>query len=855
MINFIYRVVALVSIFMNIYKGSAHAVAKDSLYFYSELDAMNEDSVLFREFESPILFYNGDETVELDISSDLIIPQKNLFYYLLQNNSINFQSRGVNKRENTVYINGMQWENYETKSFDWSTISNLHKVFVYEDFKYGLETNDFGSVNLGTSISLNNYSSLKDKASGVLYAISNANFQHNLSAYHHSGLLKSNWSISLSLSKKWAKETYIEGNAYDAFGFYFGISKKIGKKHSLHFSSFGSPFKRTNNSAITEELITVLNNPFYNPNWGWQNGKKRNANEKSSFMPIAFLNYDYNINPNTNLYLGFSYQQGIEGSTQLEWYNSQDPRPDYYKNLPSYYMHPDENKNEEIASALLELWQNDTTIRQLNWHRFYEVNQSNIDSEWMENQKRSLYILGEQKSEVNNFKGLMYIDKQLNKNLHAKLGIQGAYQKQENFKEIKDLLGGDYYVNLNQFAEHIYIEDFNLKMNNLLDENPIKGVNEKYDYHYFFYYKDLKIWSKWQYDKDKWRIKLISDLKYLAYQRDGKFKNGLYPEESYGKSKVLEFLTYSLYLNTQFKIKNTHFISANGYFRTQAPVFTNTFIAPKLRNTIINNADLEKSYGFDFTYMYYSPKLLLSMQYFTYEQRRQLSILRFYHEAHRGFVNYVMSGINSRNLGIEYAMQVQILSSLKLHILGVWQQAFYTSNVPIQIYRDNDTASTIEQETVYWKNYYKGVGPQSFYNIGFTYFTTKYGFVQINGNFSHRNYIEKNPNSLTSRAIELVDFESDQFKNILEQRELPYSYYINIQFGKTFMVKKIWKQLSENLKFKIYASIYNVLNTKNIMQAHAQLRFDFTTKNASKFPEKLYYDYGRTFTLGISIIW
>jgi hypothetical protein len=41
---------------------------------------------------------------------------------------------------------------------------------------------------------------------------------------------------------------------------------------------------------------------YYNPAWGWQNGKKRNANTAKSHQPVIILNHEYRNNNNTTGY-------------------------------------------------------------------------------------------------------------------------------------------------------------------------------------------------------------------------------------------------------------------------------------------------------------------------------------------------------------------------------------------------------------------------------------------------------------------------------------------------------------------------------------------------------------------------
>ena len=91
------------------------------------------------------------------------------------------------------------------------------------------------------------------------------------------------------------------------------------------------------------------------------------------------------------------YRFGKNGYTALDWYDAQDPRPDYYRNLPSYfYMEdPDYNRlNPMKAAWAREAWENNlNNYAHVNWDRLYDVNKSNYE----DGGNRSKYALQERR--------------------------------------------------------------------------------------------------------------------------------------------------------------------------------------------------------------------------------------------------------------------------------------------------------------------------------------------------------------------------------------------------------------------------------------------------------------------------
>ena len=67
---------------------------------------------------------------------------------------------------------------------------------------------------------------------------------------------------------------------------------------------------------------------------------------------------------------------GKTGNTNLNWYDAQDPRPDYYRYLPSFY-----SDDPQLMSTVQQSWQNnDPSTTQLDWDGMYNANYKNLYS-------------------------------------------------------------------------------------------------------------------------------------------------------------------------------------------------------------------------------------------------------------------------------------------------------------------------------------------------------------------------------------------------------------------------------------------------------------------------------------------
>lgn len=111
---------------------------------------------------------------------------------------------------------------------------------------------------------------------------------------------------------------------------------------------------------------------YYNPNWGYQNGKVRSARVEYRHQPTFILNHEWTPKDNMNLTTAMGYSFGERSLSTIERnMNVDDPRPDYYKYLPSYLS---DSTEAEDRDQLTQLIKNDPNILQINWDRLYDVN-------------------------------------------------------------------------------------------------------------------------------------------------------------------------------------------------------------------------------------------------------------------------------------------------------------------------------------------------------------------------------------------------------------------------------------------------------------------------------------------------
>lgn len=766
-----------------------------------------------------------------------------------------YRMRGLQSEHFTVMMNGVPMNSPENGWAIWSFWGGLNDVTRYPETKTGISTNDanFGSIGGYNNIDLR--ASRFRAGSRLSYAATNRTYRNRVMLTHATGLMKNGWAVAASMSSRWSDEGYIEGTSYSALSYFLSVEKKINDKHSVNFSGFGAPTVQGRSGLAVQEARDLTGSNYYNPYWGYQtteNGEKvkRNARVRDNHIPYLFLTHYWTIDKQkevkTSLYSSF----GKSGSTNLNWNDAQDPRPDYYRYLPSYYTVEDPTRAGQLETA----WQNDPSVSQIDWDGLYNANSKNIfylkDANGIEGNDielvRSKYIVEEYRQDPVKFglNSTMSINPSNGYNLDFGLNID-RYTS-HNFKVVTDLLGGEGWIDENQFAEQT-ADDPYAGQNNLDTPNRIATVGDKIGYNYDIHVNTESVFG--QVEKSTGKVDWYAALKlsHTSFYRDGIWKNGMFPENSFGKSEIQNFMNYGVKGGAVYKLTGRHFFTANASYETKAPYSRNAFISPRTRNTVVDNLESMEIMSGDLNYhVRYANLKARATVYYT-EVNNQTWARSFYHDEFRNFVNYTMTGLDQVFTGTELGVEGKIKDTWIITGAFAHGQFLYNSRPQSTITVDNSDELLAEDRTVYLKNYKVGGMPQTAASIGVKYNSPKYWYVGMSFNWFTNIYLDPNPDRRTAEAVAKYVESDPQWNEILDQTVIhnleqnnffENNYTLDAYAGVSFKIK------DKFLRFNVNAN--NILNNKNFLTGgYEQLRYD--SNDIGRFPPKLGYMYGTTF--------
>ena len=277
-----------------------------------------------------------------DMSQNVTIIHSNNNIYASQVgylfSPVRFRYRAFNQKYNEIYINGAPMNDMESGQFRYSLVGGLNQQTRGVENSLPFEMNNFGMSAMAGSNNYNFRPSAMAQGQRITVAGANRNYRVRAMYTYNSGVNAKGWAFSANLTYRWANQGYVEGTFYNSLSYFLGVEKVFDSGHRLSLVTWGNPTERASQGAGTDETYWLANDRYYNPYWGYQNGEKRSSRIVTDWAPTAMFTWDWQINPTTKLTTTATGRYSSYKSTRLNYNNSDNPQPDYWKNLPSSHF-------------------------------------------------------------------------------------------------------------------------------------------------------------------------------------------------------------------------------------------------------------------------------------------------------------------------------------------------------------------------------------------------------------------------------------------------------------------------------------------------------------------------------------
>ncbi len=775
-----------------------------------------------------------------------------------------FRYRGYLTDNMTVMMNGVRLNSLETGVAGFSTFGGMNDVIRFMDQKTGLGSSRSTFGDVGGYFNLNVFASTFRKGLRVTYSQGNRIFKERVSLTYSTGLLKKGWAFSVSGTARYAAQGYIPGTWFQGFGFYAGADKKFNDKNNLSLTLFGAPIKQARQSYETDEAYALSGNQHYNSFWGFQNGVARNAKISNTNVPTLILTDKWEINDHSRLTASIYGSYGRTSLTGLNYYGVNNPAPDYYKYMPSYYAPTSSDADPTQYAALTQAWLKNTVnpatgfnAQQIDWDGMYNINANNFHTTpnvdgvagATYSGRRSLYIVEEARQDVRNggYNGIY--NTRLPNDVYITVGTNGAISNTRYYKVVNDLLGGDYWLDLNQFGNSLTPNPLAIQ-NNINDPNKIIKQGDVFGYDYNINVTRFELWGQAEKSFKRVDVYLSATVNNTSFYRAGHMVNGLFPSaaggpgSSGGNSTLLDFLNYGVKGGITYKIDGHNYITINGASITKPPLPVNAFVSPQTRNDELSGIGSEKIFTGDISYNVRLPWLKGRITYYYTQINNQVWHRSYFDNDFKTTINYAMTNLNQLNQGLELGLEGIVTKRISIIAAVGYGSYLYTNDPSATITANNSTQLLASDRTVYFKNYHVGGAPESASSIGVRYTGAKRWYAGVYFNYFANNYVTISPDKRTDQALSRYISTDPQVNQLLNQEKLANAYTVDFMGGKSFSLKG-----GNGLNFTLMVN--NLTNNIFKTSGEEQLRHDDV--NDVKFPNKYLYSFGLTFMLSAAI--
>ncbi|MEQ1747279.1 MAG: TonB-dependent receptor [Saprospiraceae bacterium] len=724
-----------------------------------------------------------------------------------------FRERGYDSDFFPVFLNGFNINDPESGIAFFGELGGLNDVLRNRQSVVGLDPAEFAFSEIGGASMLDTRASIQRKQIRASYAISNRTYTNRAMLTASTGLMPGGWAVTLSGSRRWAQEGWHDGTFFDGYSYFLSLDKIINERHALNLTVLASPNARGRNSDTFEEMYDLAGNTRYNPNWGYWNGDKRNGYVSHSNQPIVLLRYDFKPSRQTNILLTAFSQFGENGSTRLDWFNANNPEPDYNRRLPSALL-----DTVVAAKEWAQQLRENEYLRQIDWAGLWAANTNSTETIRDANGvagnnvtgKRSQVVIADFRGDSKEFGLNALLRQSLGERFSFNGGANYHWYRGRNFKTVDDILGGDFIVDWDRFAQQDVPDDPRARDNDVRTPNRIVREGETYGYDYDENIRKAGTWVQFQGNFRKFNVFASVENLLTELWRTGHTQNGRFPDESLGDSKKHTFLTYGIKAGATYKISGRHFLYANGFHGTRAPLFRDIFLSPRTRNQTVNNAEPYTIQSVEGGYLWRAPNYKARLTGYFTKITGEYDNFLFYATTTGVFGSQLLTNVDRQHAGIEAAIEARPFTAWTFSAAANIGEYIYTNRPTLYLTQDNTSDVILNGVTVYQKNFYVPRTPQTTASASVRYEGKQFWFAALTLNWADNFWYQFDQTRRTAGFVEPFQRGTELWHLIIDQQKAPSAYTLDFFGGKSWRIK-------DDYFVYLNVGINNLLNNTNII--------------------------------------
>jgi len=510
--------------------------------------------------------------------------------------------RGFNQRNVAVMINGVPQNDMENGWVYWSNWDGVADAAHSIQMQRGLSAVNLATPSIGGTMNILTDPASHDKGGKFKQEAGEGGFLKTTLNYN-SGLIDDKLAISGTIVRK-TGDGIVDGTWTDAWAYYLGSSYQMNEDHRLELYAIGAPQRHGHN--LYKQNIATYSQELA----GSIDGYDATAfAEGEKFEHEAGRLFNQNVAPVDASYSGQQYYY-MYGAKTVDRHdpNSLNERENFFHkplvNLNHFWSISDDARLSSVAywsggsgggtgtygsvsrfPAVEDNAWYASSPWTWDWNGEIAQNSANVDSAWSDTENRSTGILRNSINRQNTYGLISKLSYDVSDELEIQVGIDWRAAGIEHAREVRDLLGGDYYVD--------YADD------NFEDGKVVK-LGDEIAYHNETTVDWFGTFAQGKYTTDKFNVYGMGGLSTIKYSYQDHFTVA---DE---KIEADAITTFQLKGGGVYNLDDRMSAFVNAGYVQKPPIMDNVIYYD---GTVSSDPDNEKYQSFEFGGKYNSDKV------------------------------------------------------------------------------------------------------------------------------------------------------------------------------------------------------------------------------------------------------
>ncbi|MBE0650462.1 MAG: TonB-dependent receptor [Bacteroidales bacterium] len=674
--------------------------------------------------------------------------------------------RGFDQRNIAFLINGIPVNDMENGWMYWSDWAGLADVTRTIQIQRGLGASKLAINSVGGTVNIVTKTTDMQKGGSLTMSMTDYG-QYKEMLTLSTGRLKTGTAITFSGSHT-EGPGYIDATWVKAWSYFFSVSQELGKNNQLVFTIFGAPQQHGQRTHMLTQAQFDKYGPKYNSNWGWLGGKMLNEVVNYYDKPQMALNWYSKLSDKAQLATSVYYSFGTGG-----------------------------------GSGPLGTYDVVNDYGQYNWDAMVATNAANVNTDHTTAaEAQSTHII---RNSVNNhqwFGVLSTLTDKLSEPLTLTAGVDFRHYKGEHYREVRDLLGGDYYY------DKVY---------------GVSTVGNKIAYWDDGHVTYGGLFAQLEYSKGAFDAFVAGTASNTwAYRVD---HYSYYPAQTAAVSPKVSMAGYNFKLGGNYNIspRSNFFINAGYYSRV--PFFEYMYL--NYVNDLNTNLKNETVTAGEIGYNYIAPRFTFKANAY-YTVWGHINMIASYYDNNNVQQNAYLSDLKQINSGLELEAHYDVTNWMNLGGMANFGHWMYANDVSATQYNDQTHTET-GTAYLYTKNLRVGQQPQTSYGLFGKFKVAKKLDFGLNYLYYANLYADLSPQYRTNPA------------NTAQAYKLPNYGLVNVRLGWRFKLAGMDSYFNWN--------VYNLMNKITLVEANDQ----FNSTSGTNVFRQGYWSWGRNMNFSLKV--